>query len=753
MFLIASGTFIFPYTAEAAEITTEVATDTVLHTTWMPEIHVATTYKGTELSQMRPIANTTLYLRQLETWRVSDIKELAAFVPNLYIPDYGSRMTSSIYVRGIGSRIEQPAMGVYIDGVPLLNKNAYDFDLVDARSINVLRGPQNTLYGRNTMGGVIDIRTLSPLDYSGVRLTLEAGNGGVVRGRLSQYRRRTPNDGWAWNLYGSHQEGFYKNNYSGSHVDWSNNGGASARYDRRGNQGFRLSNVVSADWLNQGGYPYRMISEDGSAAPIAYNDRCAYRRLTVRDGLSVERTVAEGRLKLLSTTSGMWLDDAMTMDQDFTTTSYFTLRQAQQEGTLNEDFVLKSADDRRRWNHLTGVNLWGRRLKMQAPVTMKQEGIDRLILGNANAALGQAVPGASIGFMEEEFPLSSNFGIRSYGVALYHHSTWRLGAWRLAAGLRVEHEGQRFAYDCDALVHLRVLPFMPNYQEFTTQMDGVRRQDFTEVAPSLSATYQAGDWTWHTSVARGYKAGGFNTQLFSDLLQQEMSSGLRQKMPGSTSATTESADAGDVVAYKPEYSWNYETGVKYQHNRWCAEATAFYIDCRDQQLTVFPAGMQTGRMMTNAGRTRSYGVESEVRYIAGRWNVGISYGLTEATFRQYVSGETNYRGKRLPYAPRHTAMGSVDWRQPLRGDWTLLCHADYRAVGPTYWDDANEWQQSFYGLLSASATVQWRSYGLKVWGKNLTDEHYTTFHFVSMQRHFEQEGKPVECGVTLSVEF
>jgi outer membrane receptor protein involved in Fe transport len=154
-------------------------------TRWMPEVQVAATYKGAALEALQPLSNTTIYMRRLEQWRVTDIKELTAYVPNLYIPDYGSRMTSSVYVRGLGSRIDQPAMGIYVDGVPLLNKNSYDFDLVDIRSISVLRGPQNTLYGRNTMGGVIDIKTLSPLDYEGTRVAVEAGNGGLWRGRAS----------------------------------------------------------------------------------------------------------------------------------------------------------------------------------------------------------------------------------------------------------------------------------------------------------------------------------------------------------------------------------------------------------------------------------------------------------------------------------------------------------------------------------------------------------------------------------------
>jgi outer membrane receptor protein involved in Fe transport len=749
--------------AEAAASTSaETAADSIHSTEWVPEVQVDANYKGSSLESLRPLSNTTLYMRRLELWRVSDIKDLTAIVPNVYIPDYGSRMTSSVYVRGLGSRIDQPAMGVYVDGVPLLNKNCYDFDWTDIRSVSVLRGPQNTLYGRNTMGGVIDLKTLSPLAYEGTRLSVEAGNGGLWRGRASLYRRASQSGGYAITAYGSHQDGFYENTATGSDIDWSNAAGLSARYDHVGTNDLRISNTAAGDWLNQGGYPYREVSSSGEMSPIAYNDRCAYRRWTFRDGFSVERSLADGRLTMVANTAYQWLDDRMNMDQDFTTAPIFTLEQAQQEHSLNEDFVIKSGPKAgRRWNHLTGINLWGRLLKMQAPVQFKQEGIDQLILSSVNRILANVMPGMALAFEEDAFDLESRFRTRSYGVAIYHNSTWTLGAWQLAAGARIDHEGQRFRYDCNSLVHLRVTPVMPRFVEFPTTLAGKEHQSFTEVAPTLSATLRRNGWTWHTSVARGYKSGGYNTQLFSDLLQQEMTSSMKSTMMGmmggtKAAATTTTSSIKDQVAYKPEYSWNYETGIKYDLRNLHAEVTAFYIDCRDQQLTVFPKGVQTGRMMTNAGRTRSYGIESQFGFVLENFAFSASYGWTEATFRRYNSDTLSYRGKHIPYAPQHTLGLNADWFSHLGGaqsDWRLRLHADWRANGPVYWDDANDYRQDFYGILSASATLNWRKFGLTVWGKNLTDEDYQTFHFVSMQRHFVQMGKPVECGVKLTAEF
>ncbi len=729
--------------------------DSVHNVAFMPEIEISATHKGATFESLRPIASTTLHLKTIEQMRLQDIKSLSSMVPGLFIPNYGSRMTASVYIRGMGSRIDQPAMGMYVDGIPLLNKNNFDFDLADVRSIHVLRGPQNTLYGRNTMGGVIDIQTLSPLIYEGTRLSLEYGNGNTMRGRASVYRRTATDKGWSLVLNGGHSDGFHINAANGDHCDWDNTAGVSTRYEQAPADGLHLTNTAALNWVNQGGYPYRQTDpQSGKLAEIDYNDRCAYRRLSFRDGLSLEGRLGNSGLTFISGTSYQWLDDGMTMDQDFTRASLFTLQQKQQEHIVNEDFVIRPAQQTgRRWNWLTGLNLWGRRMKMNAPVRFKDEGIRTLILDNANRGLQTILQNAVLSFDEQEFDIPSDFLLRSYGAAIYHHSTIDIGAWALTAGLRLEHEGQHLDYDSRALVHYLITPLMPGSQPMLTRLDGDEENGFTELTPSVAATFRRNGWVGHASVSRGYKAGGFNTQLFSDLVQQAMTRNLQESLG---LRVEDGSSLHEVITYKPEYTWNYEAGIKYTTSGWSAEAAGFYIDCRDQQLTVFPAGNQTGRMMTNAGRTRSYGFEASARYASTHFTLGATYGWTHATFLKYSDGRTDFRGNHIPYAPEHTLMLTADWQLPLTStseDWTLHLHADWQAAGPIYWNDDNTISQKFYGLLAASAALRWKNYGLKVWGKNLTGEHYRTFYFISMQRHFLQEGRPREYGIALTAEF
>ena len=143
------------------EDSTPALADSVIQ---VEDIQVTAIKQGLNLRN-QPVTASVIGRTDLERRHVAALKEVSQVVPNFHTPDYGSRMTSSIYIRGLGARIDQPVMGLNIDNIPYLNKDAYDFDLTDIERIEVLRGPQSTLFGRNTMGGVINVYTLSPFTF------------------------------------------------------------------------------------------------------------------------------------------------------------------------------------------------------------------------------------------------------------------------------------------------------------------------------------------------------------------------------------------------------------------------------------------------------------------------------------------------------------------------------------------------------------------------------------------------------------
>lgn len=720
---------------------------------YLDEVVITSLYKGAQQQKMQSMPTAIFNMKSIERARVTSIKDLSALVPNYYIPDYGSRMTSSMYVRGLGARIDNPVMGLYVDGVPYFNKNNFDFDFSDIRSVTVLRGPQGTLFGRNAMGGVIDISTLSPFIFQGTRIKLEGGNGGSYGGRLSTYRIVGDSLGVSANLYYNHTDGYYTNHFDNSHCDNSDNAGLRLRLQKRFAR-TELDNSLGVSWLNQGGYPYRYLnSATGQLAPVNYNDVCGYRRLNVNDGLSY-KWYMEG-WTLTSVSAYQFTHDNMRLDQDFLPLSMFTLQQKQDEHVLSQEFIFKSPDKGLPWKTLTGLMAYGRYLGMEAPVTFKQDGINRLILAGANKGIQTAFPGDSLLFSEKQFVIGDNFTTWTAGGGFYHNVSREITpSLSLEAGLRIEMEKSWFHYNSTSLVHYLFSYNMTEYRALATKLRGNESNGSLELLPRLSLTWHKRDWSTYLSVAKGYKSGGFNTQLFSDILQSAMMKGLLNSMglsmPGLTTYTV-----GEVVKYKPEYSYNYEWGFRYHRGAFKGEAVLFYMDCRDQQLTVFPAGTNTGRMMTNAGRTRNMGVEATADYSHGRWHLNASWGFTDATFRRYVSGTQNYRGNYIPYVPRHTVSAGADYTLPVAALWLdrITLHADWRAVGPIYWDEANTVKQNFYGLFNGTLRMQRKGLALEMWGRNLTGEEYNVFYFVSMQNRFLQQGKPRQWGVSLQYEF
>ena len=121
------------------------------------EVVVIATPKENRKLRDLPVAATVLSQENMRANQVNSVKNLTGIVPNLFIPDYGSKLTTSIYIRGIGSRINTPSVGLYVDNIPYIDKSAFDFNYADIERIDILRGPQGTLYGRNTMGGLIKV--------------------------------------------------------------------------------------------------------------------------------------------------------------------------------------------------------------------------------------------------------------------------------------------------------------------------------------------------------------------------------------------------------------------------------------------------------------------------------------------------------------------------------------------------------------------------------------------------------------------
>lgn len=713
---------------------------------------VAPAAKQTFSLRRQPISSTVLSPAAIERERVLSVKDLSAVVPNFYQPDYGSRMTSSIYVRGFGARIDQPVVGVNVDEIPYLNKNSYDFDLFDIARIEVLRGPQGTLYGRNTIGGQLNIYTLSPLGYSGVRASAEYGTGNTVRAKASYYGRVSDNFGISVGGFYTRTDGFFDNAYDGSDCDRGHSAGGRVRMVWQGADGWSIDNVASVGSSLEGGYAYCLYDEaSGTVSPVNYNGPNSYERVNVTDGFVVKH--AGEKMLFTSATGYQYLYDRMLIDNDFTPRSLFTLVQQQREHALTEDIVLRSNDDSRRWQWITGAYGFYKRLRMEAPVTFLEDGIGDLILGAANAGIQSVMPWAKLMIEESAFDIASNFKIPTYGLALYHESSLRAGRWRFTAGLRLDYEASRMDYDNYTSIHYRLSPMMPQFKELSMPFAGRERMDFLELLPKFAVNFSTGAGELYVAASRGYKAGGFNTQIFSDILQNRLMAAMMEDMgmPAQPSPYNEAS----ATTYKPEYSWNYEAGghLSFAGGRLRADFALFWIECRDQQLTVFPEGTTTGRMMSNAGRSRSRGVEVSLSWNpTTRLGVWGSYGFTDARFVKFDDGEADYAGNVLPYAPRNTVSLGATYRLHVGARMLddVVVNCSWQGAGKIYWNESNTLSQNFYSQLGASVDLRKGDFTLSLWGRNLTGTDFYTFYFKSVGNSFFSHGKPRQLGLTLS---
>lgn len=696
---------------------------------------------------------STFTRRELETLHITSLKELSSLAPNFYQPDYGSRMTSSIYVRGFGSRIDQPVVGMNIDEMPVMNKNNYDFELFDISKIQIIRGAQSTLYGRNTSAGAVNIYTLSPLSFQGKRFSVEYGTANSIRVKASHYASQTENFGWSASIHYNHTDGFFTNSYNGQKCDGSDNLGTRLRTQLRIDDTWSIDNSLTIGYTDEGGYAYRYYDEtNGTLMPVNYNDPCTYRRLNISDGLTIKYSLPG--VMLSSTTGYSYTHDRMRMDNDFLPEPYFTLGQYQREHSLTQEFVAKS-NNNKKLSWLGGLFTFYKHQNLSAPVLFKEHGIKTLILDNANKGLQMINPDAALQFDKENYLIEDKFEIPTVGAALYGQASYDTEHWNITAGVRVDYEQASMDYNCNSSINYRVHPYMSSYVPLVTKFSGSNSLNSTEVMPKLSVSYKHSHGNIHASVTKGYKAGGFNTQLFSDILQSRMKNELMGKL-GVYLDDTPTYDDASATTYRPEESLNYEIGTHLsplQDGSLDINATLFLIECTNQQLTVFPDGMTTGRMMSNAGESRSYGGELSISYNMQRLTLGCSYGYTHATFRKYKSGNNDYSGNYLPLAPRETMAANLSYRIPVSENFAkhFILNIGWNGTGRIYWNESNSLSQAFYSLTSASLNWEKGRFGASLWGKNIFNKEYKAFYFVSMQHPFFSFGKSRQIGVSLSL--
>lgn len=742
------------------------------------EVVITSSTKETNQLRTLPGSVSVFSPRAIANKQIDALKDISSLVPNLYMPDYGSKLTSAIYIRGIGARSSGQSIGLYVDDAPYLDKSTFDFELTDIQRIEVLRGPQGTLYGRNAMGGIVNIYTLSPFDFQGKRLSISAGNHGQFKAKASHYAKLSETFGFTAGLYYDRSDGYFRNLYTGKKADGEESVGGRFKLEGRFSPNFTAAYTFSFDYTDQGAFPYGAYdAATGVVKPVCFNDPSAYRRTMLGNNLRL--AYQTDQFILTSTTGYQYFKDDMKMDQDFDTLSVFTLNQKQKQHAISEEIAIKS---RSKQNYQWAFGLYGfyDKLHTDGPVTFKEDGIRNVLQKTFDDIKEENPKMPTLKVMDNELYIPGSFETPSYGLALYHQSTYDnlfTEGLSLTAGVRLDYEKQRMDYQSEARMRLGIsfsdqMPTIDINDIFpypTSVIDAQISQDFWQLLPKVSLKYECTPTTFtYLSVAKGYKTGGYNVQMSADVMksqmQYDMMNAVKQFLPF---PVEEPLPLEQVAAYKPEFSWNYEAGIRSEliDNRLSTEATFFYMDIRDLQLTKF-VNSGNGRVLTNAGKAQSLGVELSLRArIATGLTADLNYGFTRATFRDYVSEakdestgdivQTDCKGNFIPYTPRHTLNAGLQYVKLFKNAWfdQFTASAEFCGAGKIFWTEQNDLSQKFYGLLNAKVGVRKGIFSANVWSRNLTGTTYSAFYFESFGKPFMQLGKPFQIGAELAVAF
>ncbi|MGE4431267.1 MAG: TonB-dependent receptor [Sphingobium sp.] len=657
-----------------------------------------------------PVSAVSLSARELERLDIQSVQDAQIRLPSLVYDSSGG--SAQVYIRGIGTNSAyaglESSVGTYIDGVYLQRQVGAAVDIVDVRSIDVLNGPQGSLYGRNATGGVILVNTNDPEDRTGGRLRFDLGRFGRKGGEAMLNLPLSQDV--ALRLAGGfqHQGGFITNVVNGDRLGGFDRGTARAKLRWRASD--RLTITLTGEYQEQRADPPARRTLTGAPECTA----CAIYGTTPPDGFyevgqtptrnmnirSIAGTLNlryEGdAYEIVSVTGVRDFRYRIFVDQDLAEGDLYNSRAEEFGTTYTQDAYIRTK--------------FGGAFDFLAGVSGEKDK-DSLLIAVFGSAFGpfQGAGGTSTVKLSSISPYGE-FYIRPLdGLTLTLGGRYNIDRKRLRA---VNNDGALAAFGGVPLV---------------TQSETYK--DFT---PRAVISYKGPTYTLYASYSRGAKSGGFNTPAFTPLLP----------------LNSEKLDS-------------FEIGFKGgdADGRLSLNAAAFYYDYRDIQVS-FVDATTGGIRAENAANARVYGAElNVVLKMTDRLTLAGGGLLSSARFKNYpsaavycprtavspayfgcpapdgepglASGRADLAGKRLPRAPEATLYGSIEYRQPVADNWEATLSitdrytSDYDFLPAAGGPLALSKQNAFH-LLSASVAIAQLDSGfdIRLFGENLAKARY-----------------------------
>ncbi|MBW3468593.1 TonB-dependent receptor [Arthrospiribacter ruber] len=669
-----------------------------------------TAQKQEENQQEVPVSLSSLTEKDIRQFRLWNNRDLSGVFPNFYAAHSGDGRTVN-GIRGIATTSYDPAVATYVDGVIQFDLDTYINPLLEVERIEVLRGPQGTLYGRNAMGGVINIITKKPSNVTKGFVGVDFGNYGLQRYSLGV---QTPliKDKLFFGVSGLYEShgGFFTNAFDGSNFDKRNTflGNYYLRY-LASNKWSMTLNVKNNHNRNEGAFPLAGSISQAMDNPFVLNQNSPAR---MRDdvfnaSLSVDYTGEK---------------------INFSSQTAFQENYRIYEGELDGDFspldiVNIFNDYGRDWNR---VSVWTQEMKLSSVKSSESKwswltGVFGFIQDEpVKQATNFGADGPIFGAPANASSILTNIG-HNRGFAWFGSATYQLTD-KFDVNLGMRYDIERRELRGFGEFQAQGMP-----EPIVVQPEISASANFSAFSPKAIVSYKVNsEQMLFTSFARGFRAGGL-TPISSD--------------PSET----------PLQPFDPEFSNNFEVGIKndFLDNTLRWNFSAFYTTVQNIQVPqlILPDAQVITR---NEGQLTSKGLESELTALIGRnltfgWNAGI----TDARFSQLnLAGEgdnTDFSGNRALFTPGFTSLVLGQYQKVLNPEKeiSLMLRGEWQYMGETFFDLPNTLSQDPYQLFNARIGVNVRNIELGLWARNIGNTRYVAYAYNFGAAHL---GEPATYG-------
>ncbi|MDT0508472.1 TonB-dependent receptor [Novosphingobium sp. MMS21-SN21R] len=675
---------------------------------------VVTAQRRSEKVQDIPVAISAFGAEQIERSGVVSIENIAPRVPSFYFGSFGATRPQ-LYIRGIGTRSFDPgsesSVGVFSDDVYMGRSSGSFGTMKDIERVEVLRGPQGTLYGRNTIGGAINVISKAPTpEFTG---NFEAGVSnfdgyevfGAVSGPIAGDKIMFRAAGWT-----VQRDGYVRNVATGKAFQGIDNKGGRLRVTLAPVDQLKID--LTAEF-----------TEDGDASGFGGFNQGTFGAPGV--------VFFKGGRRVPTVNTGDLREGTLSFDPFLDRNARSLIGRIEYEG---EAFTLTSISANRRLRTKDGRDLEGSSLSVLDQLSREKSQQFTQEVRLTSAPDGSLSLGGKIDWILGGFYYRDT-SVRADTFVLGTDSAVRAAAGTSATDVASsDYKIESYAVFGQAVIHLTdALDVTLGGRYSHDSKRAVQTGTTTDGAPIIaapftttnSATYKSfdprivvsyklsGDANVYASYSTGFKSGGFQYVPFSK--------------------------AQADVLFAPEDIKAYEVGFK---SEWLDRAFLFNVagfkyDYKNLQVSrIILAGNAPVSLITNAASSTIKGVDLEIGLRPTRnFRINIAYGYLDAKYDNYAfNATTDFSGTRMVRAPKHSMNMGAEWEAELGGDTRLILRADYALTG-TFFHEPGEGNIRFgtgipltreasYGLLDLRATLSNGPWQLTAYASNAGDVSY-----------------------------